>query len=114
MRAYELMVIHVGDLDDQAVQDRIKAVRADIEATGATVANTDFWGRRRFAYEIDHKEDGYYTVFDIDAEPGSLDPVERSLRLADEVVRFKLLRLPDAEAERRRTGSESESAEASE
>ena len=35
------------------------------------------------------------------AEPGALDGVERSLRLADEIVRHKLLRLPDAEAERR-------------
>src|SRR3546814_8026374 len=65
------------------------------------VASTDFWGRRTFAYEINHKTEGSYVVYEILAEPGALDGVERSLRLADEIVRHKLLRLPDAEAERR-------------
>ena len=100
MRAYELMVIHDGDLDDVAVQDALKGVRARIEEVGS-VASFDFWGRRRFAYEIDHKTEGYYSVFELLADGGAMDPVERSLRIADDVVRHKLIRLPEAEAERR-------------
>ena len=61
----------------------------------------DFWGRRRFAYEIDHKQEGYYSVLELLCEPGAMDPVERALRIADNVVRHKLIRLPDDEAERR-------------
>ena len=37
-------------------------------------------------------------VFEIVAEPGALDDLERNLRLADEVVRHKIIRLPDCEA----------------
>ena len=44
---------------------------------------------------------GYYLVVEAVAPAGSLDELERTLRLADEVVRHKLIRLPDAEAERR-------------
>jgi small subunit ribosomal protein S6 len=40
-------------------------------------------------------------VAEILAGPGALDELERALRLADDVVRHKLIRLPDAEAERR-------------
>ena len=100
MRAYELMVIHDGGLDDVAVQDELKDVRSRIEAVG-DIHKVDFWGRRRFAYEIDHKHDGYYSVLEVLAEPGAMDPVERALRIADNVVRHKLIRLPDSEAERR-------------
>lgn len=100
MRAYELMVIHDGDLDDVEVQDALKGVRARIEEV-ATVASFDFWGRRRFAYEINHKTEGYYSVFELLADGGAMDPVERTLRIADDVVRHKLIRLPDSEAERR-------------
>lgn len=100
MRAYELMVIHDGDLDDVAVQDALKDVRAKIEAAGE-IKNVDFWGRRKFAYEINHKTEGYYSVIEVLAEGGALDEVERNLRLADDVVRHKLIRLPDSEAERR-------------
>lgn len=100
MRAYELMVIHDGDLDDVAVQDELKDVRSRIEAV-SDIKKVDFWGRRRFAYEIDHKHEGYYSVIELVAEPGAMDPVERALRIADSVVRHKLIRLPDSEAERR-------------
>jgi small subunit ribosomal protein S6 len=100
MRAYELMVIHDGSLDDVAVQDELKDVRSRIEDVGR-IMKVDFWGKRRFAYEIDHKMDGYYTVVELLAEPGAMDPVERALRIADSVVRHKLIRLPDFEAESR-------------
>ena len=65
------------------------------------VASFDFWGLRDFAYEINHKTRGYYSVIELRAEPGAMDPVERYLRIADGVVRHKLIRLPDDEAQRR-------------
>ena len=101
MRAYELMVIFDGDLDESTVQGVINKIHAQVTEADATTATTDKWGRRRFAYEIDHKNEGFYVVFEILAEPGALDRVENSLRLADEVVRHKLIRLPDHEAARR-------------
>ena len=100
MRAYELMVIISGDLDETAARAQATSIEERLNGAG-TVATTDFWGRRQFAYEIDHKTEGTYVVYEVLAEPGALDGVERSLRLADEVVRHKLLRLPDHEAERR-------------
>ncbi len=101
MRAYELMVIFDSGLEDLAIDDQVKSVAAQIATRGATVASADRWGRRRFAYEIDHKTDGYYVVWEITADGADLEGLERSLRLADEVVRHKLVRLPDHEAARR-------------
>ena len=101
MRAYELMVICDGGLEESDVSKVINTVTAQVEAAGGTVAKTDKWGRRRFAYEINHKTEGFYVVFEIEAEPGALDTVDRNLQLADEVVRHKIIRLPDAEAHRR-------------
>lgn len=101
VRAYELMVIFEGELEESAVAGHINQINAQVEAVNGTIATTDKWGKRRFAYEINKKHEGFYVVFEILAEPGALDGVERSLRLADEVVRHKLLRLPDGEAARR-------------
>ena len=100
MRAYELMVIISGDLDETAARAQVTRIEERLNGAG-TVASTDFWGRRQFAYEIDHRTEGSYVVYEVLAEPGALDSVERSLRLADEVVRHKLIRLPDHEATRR-------------
>ena len=101
MRAYELMVIFDSGLDDLAVDDQVKSVAAQIAARGGTVATTYRWGRRRFAYEIDHKTEGYYVVWELTSEGADLEALERSLRLADEVVRHKILRLPEREADKR-------------
>lgn len=100
MRAYELMVIISGDLDETAATTQVEQIESRLNEAGA-VASTDFWGRRQFAYEIDHKTEGSYVVYEVLADPGTLDGLERSLRLADEVVRHKLIRLPDDEAANR-------------
>jgi small subunit ribosomal protein S6 len=101
-RAYELMIILDGELDEPVAQSRLKSLSDGITAAGGTVhGKADWWGKRRFAYPINKKEDGYYVVYNLTAEGGALNDFERSLRIADDIVRHKLFRLPDAEAERR-------------
>ena len=101
MRAYELMIIFDGDVEDTAVNAQLANVNKLVEAGGGTVAKTDRWGRRRFAYEINHKWEGIYVVLEISTEGRDLHEVERVLHLADEVVRHKVMRLPEKEAARR-------------
>ncbi len=101
-RAYELMVIVDGDTDEPKAHAFVKMVSDGIVAAGGSVhGQPDWWGKRPFAYPINKKDAGYYLVVECLAEGGALDELERQLRLADEVVRHKLIRLPDAEAERR-------------
>ncbi len=98
MRAYELMVILDAELDDEVIDATVKRIADLLGQRGATVKSQDRWGRRRFAYEINHKHEGSYVVFEVLAEPAALDRLENTLRLADEVVRHKLIKLPVAEA----------------
>ena len=100
MRAYELMVIVNTTLDDEAIDAQINKISELITQRGSEIKKEDRWGRRRFAYEINHQHDGYYVLFEM-VGGSELDQLERALRLADEVVRHKLLRLPDREAARR-------------
>ena len=102
MRAYELMVIVDGDVEDPKAQTWIKTVTDGIESAGGQIhGKPDWWGKRQFAYPINRKTTGYYLVVETVAPPGALDELERALRLADDIVRHKLIRLPDNEAERR-------------
>jgi small subunit ribosomal protein S6 len=101
MRAYELMVIIDGDLDDTAVDESLRRIEEQVAARGGRVVSTDRWGKRRFAYEIDHKHEGYYAVYQVVVEGANLGDLERQFRIADDVVRHKLIRLPDNEAARR-------------
>jgi small subunit ribosomal protein S6 len=102
MRAYELMVIIDGDAEDGTAETFRDRITEAVTAAGGQVKSTDMWGRRRFAYEINHKWEGTYFVMELLGPGGNaLDEMERMLRLADDVVRHKLMRLPDHEAARR-------------
>jgi len=101
IRTYELMIIFGGDVPDVDVQKHLASAGELAVAGGGKVATTDNWGKRRFAYEIDHKWEGTYVVLEIITEGTDLHEVERTLRLADDVVRHKVMRLPDSEAARR-------------
>ncbi len=100
-RAYELMIIVDADVEDSANTAVLDRVTELVEERDGLVSSVDKWGRRRFAYEINHKNEGVYSVLEITTDATDLHDVDRFLRLADDVVRHKLIRLPDAEATRR-------------
>ena len=103
MRAYELMVIFDADVADATIQGHLKTLISEtVESDGGSVAKVDNWGKRRFAYEINHKLEGTYVVLEILLpERKDLAVQDRALRLADDVVRHKIIRLPEGEATRR-------------
>ena len=101
MRAYELMVIVDTEVDEAGVQSVIGQIKEQIAQRSGETKSVDLWGKRRFAYEIDHKHDGTYVVLHLVGDGSHLDDFERWLRLADEIVRHKLIRLPDHEAAKR-------------
>ncbi len=102
MRAYELAVILDGSLEDHVAQKWVKTIAEQVTANGGSiVGNPEWWGKRRFAYEIRKAWEGYYVFYNLLADGGAMNEVERTMRLADDVVRHKLIRLPDREAARR-------------
>ncbi|MEZ5175012.1 MAG: 30S ribosomal protein S6 [Acidimicrobiia bacterium] len=93
MRSYELMVIYRYDMAEPDVRAAIEELETAISDRGGVVSETDFWGKRRFAYEIDHMTEGYYAVVTFDCDVDLQTTLERSLGLLDSVVRHKMIRL---------------------
>ena len=100
MRTYELMTIHRPELAEEDVRKETAGLEAFLNGAGASVSDTDFWGKRRFAYEIDKVNEGYYTVMTFQAEPSHVADLDRALSLADTVMRHKVVR-PDAKPARK-------------
>lgn len=91
MRTYELMIISRGALQEDAVTANVERFTGLIGQLGGSVDRVDHWGKREFAYEIDHQREGYYTIVDFQLDGTQLTELERQLRLADEVVRHKVV-----------------------
>jgi small subunit ribosomal protein S6 len=114
MRPYEVMVIFDAGLEEDAIRGTLDRATKIISGGGGTVGRVDRWGRRRFAYEIMHRAEGYYVLIEATTEPVVVAEVNRMLGLADEVIRHKVIRLPDTVAGRAPRPSASESAPAAE
>ena len=95
LNSYELMLILRHDAVDEtraAILDRINEI---VSADAGEMGRIDEWGKRRFAYEIDHMTEGYYYVMYFNVEPKTLDEITRVLGITDAVVRFMPVRLEE-------------------
>src|SRR4051812_20284276 len=94
MRRYELMVILDPDLEERTVGPSLDQMLGVVRQGGGSVEKIDVWGRRRLAYEINHKSEGIYAVLDVTADPAAVTELDRQLRLNEAVLRTKVIR-PD-------------------
>jgi small subunit ribosomal protein S6 len=94
MRPYEVVIIIDASLEDDLIQAAVHRATKLLTDRGATVNGVERWGKRRFAYELHHRWEGYYVLVAVSAEPAAVAELERMLSLADEVVRHKVIRLP--------------------
>lgn len=92
MRDYEAMVIVDPRLEEGEIQKAVDRFTSAITDAGGTVANVDRWGNRRFAYEIDHKHEGYYFVATFTAPQDAVDKLKRTVQISDEFIRAKFVR----------------------
>ena len=92
MRAYELMTIFRPEMAETDVRNEIETLEGALTARGATITSSDFWGKRRFAYEIDHLHEGYYSVTTFEGDAAAVEELDRALGLLDHVVRHKFIR----------------------
>jgi small subunit ribosomal protein S6 len=88
MKKYEtLMVLH-PELPEAQIRETIDRAKRLIEELGGHVDQVQEWGIRELAYEIRKLTRGYYVLVEYSASAGVLPELERTLKIADEVLRF--------------------------
>ena len=92
MRKYEIMVIINPEVDDRQVQPLIEKHLEVITKGNGTIDGTDYWGRRRLAYEINNKSEGIYAVLSVTAEPSVVQDLDRLLNIDELIMRTKVIR----------------------
>ena len=92
MTDYEILLMLDPELPEERQTEIISRVREAIEKDGGRWDNEEPWGRRRLAYEIDHKPGGVYHLLTFAAEPATLDEISRVLKITDGVMRLMAVR----------------------
>ena len=92
MIGYEILLMLDPELPDDRQEEIVTRVRESIEASGGSWGAHDVWGRRRLAYEIDHKPEGTYHLLMFTTDAATLDEVSRVLKITDGVMRHLAVR----------------------
>ena len=87
MNEYEIMLLLDPDLTEERGNEIIQRIRDSVEGAKGTWDGHEPWGRRRLAYEINHKHEAVYHLLLFTAEPETLAEVTRVLKITDGVTR---------------------------
>lgn len=87
---YEVVFILEPSLDEENTAALVGKFKTLLEQKG-TVKEVEEWGKRRLAYPINDREEGYYTLISFSAEPSVPAELDRILRITDGVLRSMIV-----------------------
>ena len=93
-RDYEILYIVRPDVEETDLPDVTKRVETLVESLEGNIQNTNVWGKRRLAYEVDHLKEGHYVLTDFQIEPARVPEMEATLKISDTVFRHLIVRKP--------------------
>ena len=96
MNKYELAVAVSAKIEDDERAATIDKVKAYVESFGRQITNSDEWGKRRLAYEVQHMKEAFYYFIQFDAEPAAPAEIEDNIRIMENIVRFLCVRQDEA------------------
>lgn len=92
MNQYEVMYVIDATLEEQARNELITRYSNLVAQNGGEVERVDEWGKRRLAYAINYKTEGYYVLMYINAPSDLPRELERNMQIADAVLRYLVTR----------------------
>jgi small subunit ribosomal protein S6 len=94
-RSYEIVFIINPDAEDAEVMRLTEAAQKIITDQGGTIVKTEMMGKRRLAYEINHKNDGIYVLLEVEGSGREIAEFERRMRVNDRVLRYMTVRVDE-------------------
>lgn len=94
MNRYEIMFIVPNKFTEDEAKTIISRVEKMIEAGEGKIIYSEYWGKKKLAYEIKHNAYGYYQLYQFDLEGKNLAKLDNDLRLSHEILRHQVLRVP--------------------
>lgn len=92
MNDYEIMLLLDPELAEERANEVIQRVRTSVDEAKGSWVGHEPWGRRRLAYEIDHKGEAVYHLLLFTAPAETLAEITRVLKITDGVMRYGAFR----------------------
>lgn len=99
MAYYEHVFIARPEISPQQVDALLEEITKTVKELGGDVAKTEYWGLRNLTYRIRKNRKGHYALLNIDAPTKAVAELERRLRINEDIMRFKTIRVEELETE---------------
>ncbi len=91
MNKYESVVIINPNVEESALKELIERFQTLINTDGK-VEQVNELGKKKLAYEVKKNKEGFYVVYDFEANPSLIAELERNYRITDEVIKFIVIK----------------------
>ena len=91
MNKYECLYVIVPELNEEETKSVIEKFNGVITANGGMIENVDEWGKRRLAYTIDYKTEGYYVLMSFTSGPEFPKELDRILGITEGIMRSMIV-----------------------
>jgi small subunit ribosomal protein S6 len=91
-RDYELGFILNPEVSEEQTSAILERIEKIVKNYDGQVVKVNQWGRRRLAYPIEHHRDGYYVFIDMILTPETVNELDRTLKVSEEVMRHLVKR----------------------
>lgn len=95
MKAYELLYFLDPTSTEEIRAGVTKRISAAITEDGGVIDNTEDWGKRKLAFEVDELTEGDYILVNFHVDPVQIVELDRVLRINDAVKRHMIVRRSD-------------------
>ncbi len=95
MNNYEVLYVIDGTLSDEVIKEQVAKFTELVTANGGEVVQVDEWGKRRLAYQINYKSEGYYVLMNFKSAPEFPVELERNFGINETIIRYMVERKSD-------------------
>lgn len=92
MRDYEALYIIDPELETDAIKQMVDKFKGVIEEKGGSVQGIDEWGKKRLAYPINHRREGYYVLMNFSSNPDAARDLERVFKITGGLMRYLIVK----------------------
>lgn len=91
MKNYEGVFIISPELSPELTKGVVTQVQETISKNGGRVDGMQEWGKRRLAYKINKRQEGYYVILNFQIDGPQTKKLDQVLRLNDQIIRYLLI-----------------------
>ena len=95
MNKYELIYVIDTAMEESARNELIARFNGMIAENGGKVEKVEEWGKRRLAYTVNYKNEGYYVLVNFTANPELPREIERVMQINESILRYLTVKVEE-------------------